>query len=299
MRIVVGVDGSDGSKKALRWGVAEAAARGCPVVALLAYGFYGRPEQVQHRTDGWDEEALSVAAADVLHETVSAVTGGPRGGASRPPVKTMVAEMEPVDALLEILADDDVLVVGSRGLGAVKRLLLGSISAACARYASGPVVVVRGTDGPDRRRPVVVGADGSAGAAVALDWAFQHASARRLPLHVVRAWSPPYGTGVRMVDILSTAQEREQTEKQLHELVDEHTRGAEIPVTAELVDGYPAQTLIEAAAGAELLVVGSRGVGGFARLLLGSTSANCLLHASTSVAVLHGQNEGQEVRTHD
>src|SRR3954449_8857471 len=143
MRVVVGIDGSAGSKAALRWAVAEAAARSCSVVALLAYGYYGRPQHVQERADGWDDNVLDRAAADVLHETVEAVTGGPRGGASGPPVKTMVAQMEPVDALLEIVADDDLLVVGSRGLGTVKRLLIGSTSAACARYANGPLVVVR------------------------------------------------------------------------------------------------------------------------------------------------------------
>ncbi|HSP36917.1 MAG TPA: universal stress protein [Frankiaceae bacterium] len=291
MRIVVGVDGSDGSAAALQWAVDEAHARGCPVVALLAYGFYGRPQKVQERTDGWDEKALGQAATDVLHETVSAVTGGPRGGAADP-VTTMVAELEPVEALLEVATgDDDVLVVGSRGLGAVKRLLLGSVGSACARHASGPVVVVRPPVALDQVRPVVVGVDGSPGSLAALDWAIAHAAARRLPLHVVRAWSTPPDVSVRMADILAAAGRREETEKELHELVERRTRGLDGRVTTELVDGYPAPTLLEAASGAELLVLGFRGSGGFAALLLGSVSATCTDHASTSVALIHPTTE--------
>ena len=285
MRIVVGVDGSEGSKAALRWARREAEARGCAVVALLAYGFYGRPEEVQNRADGIADEVLSRAATDVLHETVAEVAAG--DGRTPVPVQTMVAGMEPLDALFEVSTTDDVLVLGCRGLGPVRRLLLGSVSAACVRHAGIPVVVVRGPVPDEDERAVVVGVDGSTQSLAALDWALGHAAARRLAVHVIRAWSLPPDTGVRMEDILAAAERREQTDKELHELVDSRARGLDLRVTAELVDGLPAPTLMAASSDAELLVVGSRGAGGFSRLLLGSTSAACSLHAESSVAVVH------------
>ncbi len=285
MRIVVGVDGSDGSRAALRWARREAEARGWPVVALLAYGFYGRPEQVQDRAGGIAEEALSRAATEVLRETIAEVVEADDPELTTAP-ETMIAGLEPVDALFQVAEPSDLLVIGSRGLGPVRRLLLGSVSTACVRHAAGPVVVVRAPQ-PRDERPVVVGVDGSAESLSALDWAIEHAAARRLALHVIRAWSLPPDIGVRMEDILAAAARREQTDKELHELVERRSRGAGIRVTAELVDGAPAPTLISASDDAELLVVGSRGAGGFSRLLLGSTSATCSLHARTSVAVVH------------
>jgi nucleotide-binding universal stress UspA family protein len=136
------------------------------------------------------------------------------------------------------------LVVGARGLGGFRRLLLGSVSEQCLHHASYPVAVVRTSPAPagaDASPRVVVGVDGSAASQRALVWAVDEARARQVPL-------------VRRV----------------------------VPVDR------PASALLEAGAGADLIVVGDRGRSGFSGLLLGSVSHQVVHHATGPVVVVRG-----------
>jgi nucleotide-binding universal stress UspA family protein len=281
VKIVVGVDGSAGAQSALRWAVGEACAFGCPVVAMLANGFFGRPTAVRDRSPETRIGKIDMAAVALVHEAVARLVD------DEPPVvvTTQVSYEEPVDALLGAATRDDVLVVGARGLGHVRRFLLGSVSGHCVQYAPCPVVVVRQVDTVGHagdRRSVVVGVDGSMQSVVALRWAITHTRARDLALTVVQAWPVEPGPSGGVEELLRAPGDRDSGFTQLQRLVDEavnegvgfaHLRR----VSVRVVDGQPVKVLTDAAENAGLLVVGSRGRGGFARLLLGSTSSNCLV----------------------
>ncbi len=291
MRIVVGVDGSPGAQRALEWAIAEGRARGAGVTALLAYGYYGRPFEVQTRTSGPDPENLEQAARAVLERAVadlsSTITPRPVPGE----IEMVVSDDEPVDALLDEVSPADVLVIGARGLGPVRRLLLGSVSLHCTRHAAGPTVIVRDR-GQQRaaasgRGPVVVGIDGSPESVSALRWAAEHARCHGLPLEVIHAWSVSETEAIRIDELFHVAERRDRDRRVIEGLLDSVIdAGQRRDVKLRLLDGNPVGVLLEAAEGAGLLVVGSRGQGGIARLLLGSTSAACLQHASCDVAVV-------------
>lgn len=150
---------------------------------------------------------------------------------------------------------------------------------------------------------IVVGVDGSAGGYAALRWALDEARLRGTKLRVVHVYHPPQlplteagvgaagGLGVPVLaetaDELGRAAEAEATsliEEGLRRAGSDSTRGLEIERAA--LQGPTAQTLIDSASGAELLVVGSHGRGGFLGLLLGSTSQQCAQHPPCPVVIL-------------
>jgi nucleotide-binding universal stress UspA family protein len=142
----------------------------------------------------------------------------------------------------------------------------------------------------DRR--IVVGVDGSENAKTALRWAIGQARLTGAALEAVTAWQDPamsgfsYGWSPMLFDGDSIAT---LTEKTLDETVAEvtgHDDGRPVPITTRVVQGHPVQVLLNAAAGARLLVLGSRGHGTFAGILLGSVSQHCVQHAPCPVVVV-------------
>lgn len=294
MRIVVAVDGSPGAQRALEWAVAEGRARGARVTALLAYGYYGRPFEVQTLTAGTAPDDLESAARTVLHRAVADLDLSLASPPVPGEIEEMVSDDEPVDALLGEVTPQDVLVVGARGLGPVRRLLLGSVSLHCTRHAAGPTVIVRepaaavaGAADEAAPKPVVVGIDGSPQSVTALRWSADHARCHKLPLQVVHAWSVQDTEAIRADELFHVAERRDRDRRAIESLLDRTIdAGQRHDVTLRLLDGNPVGVLLEAAESASLLVVGSRGQGGIARLLLGSASAACLQHAACNVAVV-------------
>jgi nucleotide-binding universal stress UspA family protein len=140
---------------------------------------------------------------------------------------------------------------------------------------------------------IVVGVDGSEDSRKGLRWAFEEARLRKASLRIVHAWvllPPPAPMGLTP-PMAPTAEEiemlREASEKLLaHELSEVVGDGADIPVEAKSVEDLPAQALITEADEADLVVVGSRGHGGFAGLLLGSVSQQVAHHASCPVVIV-------------
>lgn len=138
----------------------------------------------------------------------------------------------------------------------------------------------------------MVGIDGSECSLHALDWALANAPGRADDLELVSAWQSPLGGAMSMtvplpvVDADSAA--REAAANELASLAADVATRIDLPVTAVLGRGGPAEVLLEASTRASLLVVGSRGRGGFARLLLGSTSTQCATHASRPTVVVPG-----------
>jgi nucleotide-binding universal stress UspA family protein len=191
-----------------------------------------------------------------------------------------------IDSLVGESASADSMVVGSRGLGGFAGLMIGSVSMGVAGYAGCPVVIVRGSSGAQHGR-VVVGDDGSPCAQVALAYAAEQARARGVPLHVTYTWqmpvTPSHPAGFSAVRASSSEQEVRMAAERLSAW---REKNRDIEVAGEQVVGHPAEALIKAGETADLVVVGSRGLGGFASAVLGSVSRTVLQHAVCPVAVV-------------
>ena len=179
------------------------------------------------------------------------------------------------------------VVVGDRGIGGFEGLLVGSVAPALAGHAHCPVVVVRvlGGGAPEGG-PVVVGFDGSAASESALGFAVEEAVALGAPLAAVHAWQDiAVGAGEgRLLHIDSVA---DDAAAQLDEgLAPWRAKYPELVIEPVVVRDRPAQALVRQSAGAQLVVVGSRGRGPLAGLLLGSVSQAVLHHAASPVAVV-------------
>jgi nucleotide-binding universal stress UspA family protein len=138
---------------------------------------------------------------------------------------------------------------------------------------------------------IVVGVDGSENSRLALDWAFAEAQLRHASVDVVHAWQPAFIVGFGGLPGGATGQEGAAYEEEAQRLLDEMTAGTHptdpaMQVEKIAVRGSGAWALLEVAKGADLIVVGSRGRGGFAGLLLGSVSQQVAQHAECPVVIV-------------
>jgi nucleotide-binding universal stress UspA family protein len=203
-----------------------------------------------------------------------------------------VVQEQAAFALITASTRADTVVVGSRGLGAVKEALLGSTSLQLVAHARCPVVVVREVGEPDADAPVVVGADGSSLSADATGYAFAQAARRGRAVTVLHAWDPRlYSSGLGMGTIVETWNDLEATQQDIvaSAVAPWVEAYPDVEVRTHVLPGRPGEVLVDASAHAELVVVGSRGRGGFRGLLLGSVSRNVLLRAHCPVAVVRPQ----------
>jgi nucleotide-binding universal stress UspA family protein len=184
----------------------------------------------------------------------------------------------PIPVLAQEARRAQLLVLGDRGLGQVEGLLVGSVAGALAPHASCPVVVVRGDDDPPASLPVVVGVDGHSDAAIA--FAFEAAAARRVSVVAVHSWWQPVFEP-EMAAVLSdrVAVQADEERMLAQRLVGWAEKYPGVFVERRVIADSPARGLLEQARAAQLVVVGSRGRGGFASLVLGSVG-NVLLHRS-------------------
>lgn len=282
--IVVGVDGSASSLSALDWATDEAVRRGVPlrVVHALAawpYPALARPEDLQRQ------------GRDVVDDAVGRARDRAKRAASErapaPEISGEVRDGHMVPILLDEAAAAGMLVVGNRGRGGLRGSLLGSVSLQVASHADAPVVVVRGEATPGG--PVVAGIDGSEQSMPALRLAFEEAALRGLPLRAVHCWTAPPDQMIGDVAALDRerAQAEEAERRRLSEAVMPMSKEfPDVSHAEELVMGHPGRTLVDASDDAALLVVGARGHGGFAGLMLGSVSHTVLHHADCPVMVV-------------
>ena len=139
---------------------------------------------------------------------------------------------------------------------------------------------------------IVVGVDGSEGSKKALRWAMGQARISGAAVEAVCAWQDPVMFGYPYgwpADGFDGGTISALTEKALDDTVEEVAAelGQPVKIAARVVQGHPAQVLLEAATGAQLLVVGGRGHSAFAGVLLGSVSQHCVQHSSCPVVVVH------------
>ncbi|MFD6857083.1 universal stress protein [Rhodococcus sp. NPDC060090] len=296
--IVVAVDGSDAASGAVIWGARAASARSLPLrivtVVHVPSFYYSEPYLAQ----SFHEEMKATARDRLANAGVLArkVVDDNNGSVE---ISTEQIEGKITNTLIELSEHADRMVVGSRGLGEVKGLLAGSVSTALAAHSAAPVVVVRGRtlDGaPPAEGPVVVGVDGSESCRAAVEVAFEEAAARRATLVAVNVWSD-----VSVQPSLGAVPEdphwsRIQTGEEIvlaERLAGFHERYPDVVVERIVARDRPVRVLSEYAESAQLLVVGSRGRGGFKGLLLGSTSNALIQTADCPVLVARSEVVGE------
>lgn len=289
-RVVVGVDGSPAAAAALRWAVDAARRRRLPLQVVHAYLWPVYPPPLLPGSEFVSTgEAGERLAQDILDEALQAA------GEMAPdlPVTGAIVRGGAGEVLLDYeTGGTELLVVGSRGRGGFRSLLLGSTSTAVAERAHCPVVVVRRGEAPsDGHFRVVVGVDGSEVSEQAIGFAMAEASRRGATLEAVTAWNridavPPGLVGVGSIDPVPTTEEIGLALSE--SLAGWREKFPEVAVTQRVVVGHPAHVLAEASRYADLVVVGTRGHSAATSLLLGSTSRAVLHHASSPVAVVPG-----------
>jgi nucleotide-binding universal stress UspA family protein len=209
-------------------------------------------------------------------------------------VETAVEVGSPAAVMVRESTQAELVVLGSRGRGDVATAVLGSVMVAVTSHAKSPVVVVRpgALARLDAERGVVVGIDGSHNAGHAVAFAADMASRTGAPLVVMSAWHLPHGgplgavwslTGKDDNRLRAEALAREPVDGVVQKLRATHPQ---VMVTGRVVEGDPGSVLAQASRRSGLVVVGSRGVGGFRGLLLGSVSHHVVHDATCPVAVV-------------
>ncbi|WP_439657806.1 universal stress protein [Lentzea sp. HUAS TT2] len=276
--VVVGVDGSDAAQRAARWAAAEAARRGAALRVVHA--------ELPLPADALDMTGMARRALhdEAMHWVRDAVTGALEVAPGLE-VTHRVEVNTPAWLLEQESADAVLVVVGSRGLGGFTGLLLGSVAVSLSCRALCPVVVVRGDE---VEGPVVVGVNGAPHNWMVVDRAFAEAEARGTLLVAVHAWHPPMGNEKLAASVgivwseLQTVRDAVVAQR-LAACADRHPG---VRVERHVVHGSAAHRLVEFAAGASLLVVGSHGTGGLRGKLLGSTSQAVIRHAPCPVLLV-------------
>lgn len=272
--IVCGYDGSRDARRAVAWAATRATEHRASLQVISADRAVGRVVAFDETARANVEGAMRDQLAD-LTEGVEATF-------------RVIAD-SPVGALIEAGRDASAIIVGSRGLTAREDFAMGSTSAGVVEHAACPVIVItpRTPESPTNG-PVVLAADGSAANDPAIAFAFAEAERQRTPLRVVNSVEVPRLPGASLFDLDKLAESvlAEDEKTVLDALAPHEARHPDVSVDLILVVGEPAVTVANEAAGASLLVTGSRGHGGFKGLLLGSVSRRLLQTAPCAVAVI-------------
>lgn len=300
--IVVGVDGSDQSICALIWAAQEAQRRRTPLHLVTAYTV---PIFAASGLDGGyatvDDTVIREGAETVLNQASAKVADYDIE------IHASVETGDAAGALLEQSENAELIVVGSRGRGGFFGRLLGSVSSALPAHAKCPTVTIplscaprlpeagvaapedqgRPAEQPDVEPVVLVGVDGSEQARAAVLVAAEQAQRWNMPLRMVCA-VPPFTGSLAWVP---APLDREALYADIQIQLDagkawlqSHFPGLQI--SHKVFDGAPVEVLIDSSATGQLMVVGSRGRGGFAGMLLGSTSQGVLHHAKGPLMVV-------------
>ncbi|MFI2368012.1 universal stress protein [Streptomyces sp. NPDC018833] len=289
--LTVGLDGSAVSMAAVHWAAVEASRRGTGLRLLHVWDI--RPDvhtplfgtDAEHDRTDWIPRRVAdrVRAAHPGLEVATSYVCG-----------------DPAEVLCTAAAEDDLLVLGSRGLGTIAGYVLGSVSLAVAAHTPRPVVLARGSEEgkgspglPAAFGTVVVGVDLTGGDDAVLAFAFAHADRHGGAVRAVHSWSPPpfHGAEYTLTGQALTAEVATAKEGALAEMLEPWQRKFPgVPVTAQVGLGRPARDLVDASREAGLVVVGRRNrrssIGGH----LGAVTHAVLHHCLPPVAVVPHQD---------
>ena len=290
--VVVGIDGSASSHGALRVAAAEAAYRGVVLTLVSTYSLSPWSETATKAGHGMASESfLREQSYQELKRAQDTSLKEFRGE-----VYEIVRFGDPTTILVELSSLADLVVVGARGRGGFAGRLAGSVAVTLPRYAKCPVMIiphrVAAEDAveysPDFSSPVVVGVDGSERSLSALLLGAEAAQVRKVPLSIVRvlppvqrliAWGPGAADKEAVMQQLNTELEGDR------EWITSHY--PDVDVRAESVrEGATVDVLVDYSQHAQVLMLGSKGRGGFAGWLLGSTADGMVQQARGPIAVV-------------
>ena len=283
---MVGVDRSVASAEALRWAFRQSQLHDAVLEVVLAWGYLGQYRGGRDRFAPFrDAHAASHALDAFIAETLPDVDKGV--------VKPMPVDGFAADALLDAAVGSDLVAIAPRGAGRFLGLRLGSVTERCLADAPCPVAVVR--PGRPRSREeaerVVVGIDGSDRSHQALRWAVDKCARRRARLTVMTAWVEPAPPNPYLLGGMDPGSFEDAAWRVIDRAL-EQTDGLDLaslvaPPERLAVHGGAAAALLDLAEDADLVVVGSRGLGRARRLLLGSVATEVARHAPGPVVVVH------------
>jgi nucleotide-binding universal stress UspA family protein len=282
--ILVAIDGSAESDAVVRWAAYEAAMRDVPITLMhvvVPVVTTWPVRSLQAEFNKWQEDN----ARQVMEHAEKMLRAGVEQ-AGVVDVHSHVAHAYVVPALVDASNDAEMIVVGSRGMGAIGRAVLGSVSSGLVHHAHCPVAVIHADEAqaPDDTSPVLLGIDGSPASEAATALAFEEATRRKVDLVALHAWSD-----VGVFPILGMDWHKYEDEG--HEILGERLAGwqeqhPDVHVRRRIVCDQPARWLIDESQQAQLVVVGSHGRGGFADMLLGSVSTAVAEAAKAPVIVV-------------
>jgi nucleotide-binding universal stress UspA family protein len=282
--LVVGVDGSAASYAAVGWTAQEATIRGLPVrlVHVVAPTSMSSTE-APNSTITHEQEVKARHVIDQARRIVDGVQGE-----ARLKVRVEIRYAGVLATLVDASRDAHMIVVGARGFDGFGWHMLGSVSAGLLHHAHCPVTIVRDPESAGREihddAPVVVGIDGSRASEAATALAFEEASRRRVPLVALHAWSD---VGVFPILGMDWHVYRDEGDEVLGErLAGWQEIYPDVQVHRRLVCDVPARWLVNESDSAQLVVLGSRGRGGFDGLNLGSVSSAVAQSARVPVIVV-------------
>ncbi|MDR7330508.1 universal stress protein [Corynebacterium guangdongense] len=291
--VVVAVDGSPASNNAVRWAANTANKRG---IDLQLAASYTMPQFLYAEGMVPPQELFDDLQAETM-EKIEAARALAHEVAPEIRIGHTVAEGSPIDMLLEMSPNVTMIVMGSRGLGGLSGMVMGSVSAAVVSHAKCPVVVVR-EDNPvnetTKYGPIVVGVDGSDISQKATEYAFAEADARGAELVAVHTWMDMQVQS-SLSGLTAAQQQWEEIEAEQVAMLSDRLQPlvAQYPnvqVKKVIARDRPVRALSEQADGAQLLVVGSHGRGGFKGMLIGSTSRALLQSAPCPMMVVRPES---------
>jgi|KBSSwiStaDraftv2_1062776.scaffolds.fasta_scaffold131531_2 nucleotide-binding universal stress UspA family protein len=283
--VVAGVDGSPGGTGAAQFAAGLAVRREAPLVLMHVFEsfFYGYGPIIIAGSYATVEGKLRQAGGEALESTAADIREAYPGLS----VETRLRDGVVAATLIEESEEALATVVGSRGTGGFAGLMLGSVSAQLAAHGHGPIVVVRPVADPDA--PILVGYDGSEAARAALSYGVREALDQKKRLVVATVyWEEPWGFHPEPAEDPHVTSER-KAEALLAEALELHLEAhPELDYDTRVIHSLNAEySLTEQTSGASLTVVGCRGRGGFAGLLLGSVSRALVHYAAGPVAIIH------------
>lgn len=276
--VVVGVDGSADSLRAVDWAFTEAIEQGRPLHLMHV----AAPAMFQG-------DALPTTEREMRERGEQAIAAATqrRPAGSEVEVTSSLVDGTPAKVLIDASSQAQLVVVGSRGHGGFAGLLLGSVSGHVARHAKCAVAVVKATADPQATR-IIVGVDFSESGQDALARGFRMAAERGVRLTAIHTWLDVSESGARVMfpreeDVVERTQEG--TRHLQRAVADWQGKHPQVQVNLEVIPGHAARVLADASEHAVAVVVGSRGLGSFTGMLLGSTSHSLLHLAHCPVVV--------------
>ena len=289
-QIVVGVDGSPESLTAARWAAREAGLRDLSLLLVHAFDIpvagmlgYTIPAALTDGLSESGEQILADAAQDIRQDHPDLE------------ITSRLAQSDPRPILVEASERAVLTVVGTRGGGRIPGVILGSVALHITAHGRSPVAVIPAGAAVDpaetQAGPVLLGVDGSRTSEAAVEFAFDEADRRGAPLRAVLVWDDVAFRGLARLDSMIELEDQEEHAVLAEQLAGWREKYPDVPVEPVVRRGRAAEALLRhdpATPAPQLVVVGSRGRGGFTGLLLGSTSHALVGHSQWPVVVVRG-----------